>query len=290
MREDDNGTVFLNGEYLPADEAKVSVLDRGFIFGDGVYEVIPVYGGRLFRLPHHLDRLDHSLEGIRLANPLSHHRWQELLEHLVELNGGNDQSLYLQVTRGVAKRDHSFPPDTEPTVFAMSSPVGPVPETLREGIAAVSVEDFRWKLCHIKAIALLPNILLRQQAVDAGAAEAIMLRDGFVTEGAATNVFIVNNGVVLTPPKSNLLLPGVTRDLVVELCQQNGVPCVEGAISEMQLREADEIWLTSSTKEIIPVTRLDDQPVGSGGPGEVWRQLISLYQEYKQAFREGKVT
>lgn len=290
MREDDNGTVFLNGEYLPADEAKVSVLDRGFIFGDGVYEVIPVYGGRLFRLPHHLDRLDHSLEGIRLANPLSHKRWQELLERLIELNGGNDQSLYLQVTRGVAKRDHSFPPDTEPTVFAMSSPVGPVPEQLREGIAAVSVEDFRWKLCHIKAIALLPNILLRQQAVDAGAAEAIMLRDGFVTEGAASNVFIVNNGVVLTPPKSNLLLPGVTRDLVVELCQKNGVPCVEGAISEMQLREADEIWLTSSTKEIIPVTLLDDQPVGSGQPGAVWKQLIMLYQEYKQAFREGKVT
>ena len=289
MRDIGDSTVYLNGHFLPAGEAKVSVLDRGFIFGDGVYEVIPVYGGRLFRLPHHLDRLDHSLEGIRLANPLSHQTWQGLLEQLIEANGGGDQSLYLQVTRGVAKRDHSFPPDTEPTVFAMSSPVGPVPDTLREGISAVTVEDFRWKLCHIKAIALLPNILLRQQAVDAGATEAIMLRDGFVTEGAASNVFIVNNGVVLTPPKSNLLLPGITRDLVVELCRQNGVPCVEGAISEMQLREADEIWLTSSTKEIIPVTRLDEQPVGDGRHGEVWQRLIGLYQEYKQAFREGRV-
>lgn len=289
MAEIDNGTVYLNGEFLPALEAKVSVLDRGFIFGDGVYEVIPVYGGRLFRLQHHLDRLDNSLEGIRLANPLTHRQWQAILEQLVEENGAGDQSLYLQVTRGVARRDHSFPPDTEPTVFAMSNAVGPVPPGLREGIAAVTVEDFRWKLCHIKAIALLPNILLRQQAVDAGAAEAIMLRDAFVTEGAASNVFIVNNGVVLTPPKSNLLLPGVTRDLVVELCQQNGVPCVEGAISEMQLREADEIWLTSSTKEIIPVIRLDDLPVGGGKPGAVWQQLIGLYQDYKQAFREGKV-
>lgn len=289
MIEEESGTVYLNGDFLPAAEAKVSVLDRGFIFGDGVYEVIPVYGGRLFRLPHHLDRLDNSLEGIRLANPLSHKQWQTILEKLVEENGGGDQSLYLQVTRGVAKRDHSFPPDTEPTVFAMSSPTGPVPENLREGVAAVTVEDFRWKLCHIKAIALLPNILLRQQAVDAGAMEAIMLRDGFVTEGAASNLFIVNNGVVLTPPKSNLLLPGVTRDLVVELCQQHGIPCVEGAISEMHLREADEIWLTSSTKEIIPVTRLDDLPVGSGEPGDTWRKVIALYQEYKQAFREGKV-
>lgn len=282
------GTVYLNGEFLPAAEAKVSVLDRGFIFGDGVYEVIPVYGGRLFRLAHHLERLDHSLEGIRLANPLSHRTWQQCLEQLVAKNGGGDQSLYLQVTRGVARRDHSFPPDTEPTVFAMSSPVGPVPEQLRQGVAAVSVEDFRWKLCHIKTIALLPNILLRQQAVHAGAAEAIMLRDGFVTEGAASNVFIVNNGVVLTPPKSNLLLPGITRDLVVELCRQNSVPCVEGAISEMQLREADEIWITSSTKEIIPVTRLDDLPVGGGRPGPVWQQAIDLYQQYKQAFRQGK--
>ncbi|MGM0593399.1 MAG: D-amino acid aminotransferase [Pseudomonadota bacterium] len=282
------GTVFLNGQYLPAAEAKISVLDRGFIFGDGVYEVIPVYGGRLFRLPHHLERLDHSLQGIRLHNPLDHTTWQQRLEELIDRNGGGEQSLYLQVTRGVAPRDHRFPTHTEPTVFAMSTPLGPVPDTLREGVAAITVEDIRWKLCNIKAIALLPNILLRQQAADAGAAEAIMLRDGFVTEGSASNLFIVNNGVVLTPPKSNLLLPGITRDLVVELCHDNAVPCVEGAISQMQLQQADEIWLTSSSKEITPVIRLDQAPVGQGRPGPLWQRLIALYQTYKQAFREGR--
>jgi D-alanine transaminase len=284
-----NTIVYLNGEFLPADEAKISVLDRGFIFGDGVYEVIPVYGGRLFRLPHHLERLDHSLEGIRLANPMDHKYWQAVLEELIQRNGGGDQSLYLQITRGVAERDHSFPPDSEPTVFAMSKPVAEVAPELREGISAITVEDIRWKWCNIKAIALLPNILLRQQAIDNGAGEAIMLRDGFVTEGAASNIFIVNNGVVLTPPKSNLLLPGVTRDLVVELCHDSGVPCVEGAISEMQLRGADEIWITSSTKEIVPVVRLDGEPVGSSRPGALWLQLIDLYQNYKQAFRQGHI-
>lgn len=284
-----NYIVYLNGEFLPAGEAKISVLDRGFIFGDGVYEVIPVYGGRLFRLPHHLERLDHSLEGIRLDNPLDHSHWQAVLEELVQRNGGGDQSLYLQITRGVAERDHSFPPGGEPTVFAMSKPVAEATTPLREGISAITVEDIRWKWCNIKAIALLPNILLRQQAVDSGAGEAIMLRDGFVTEGAASNIFIVNNGVVLTPPKSNLLLPGITRDLVVELCHDNGIPCVEGAISEQQLREADEIWITSSTKEIVPVTRLDGAPVGHGEAGARWQELIDLYQSYKRAFREGRV-
>lgn len=288
MNESD-AIVYLNGEFLPADEAKISVFDRGFIFGDGVYEVIPVYGGRLFRLSNHLDRLDHSLENIRLANPLDHHYWKAILEELVQRNGGADQSLYLQITRGVAERDHGFPPGSEPTVFAMSKPVSEPTPDLREGISAITVEDIRWQWCHIKAIALLPNILLRQQAIDEGAAEAIMLRAGFVTEGAASNIFIVNNGVVLTPPKSNLLLPGITRDLVVELCRENGVPCVEGAISEQQLRAADEIWITSSTKEIVPVTHLDTGSVGTGRPGPVWQQLIDLYQEYKQAFREGRV-
>lgn len=288
MAEQDD-TVYLNGEFLPAKEAKISVLDRGFIFGDGVYEVIPVYGGRLFRLANHLDRLDHSLEGIRLANPLDHHYWQAILEELVQRNGGGDQSLYLQITRGVAERDHSFPPDSEPTVFAMSKPVTEPPADLRHGISAITVEDIRWKWCHIKAIALLPNILLRQQAVEQNAGEAVMLRDGFVTEGAASNIFIVKNGVVSTPPKSNLLLPGITRDLVVELCHSHAVPCAERAISEMQLRNADELWITSSTKEIVPVTRLDGGTIGSGRPGPVWQQLIDFYQEYKQAFREGRV-
>lgn len=281
-------TVYLNGEFLPAPEARVSVLDRGFIFGDGIYEVIPVYGGRLFRLAHHLERLDHSLEGIRMANPMSHGRWQGVLEELVRRNGGGDQSLYLQITRGVADRDHGFPPDTEPTVFAMSKPLEAVSPELREGIGAVTVEDIRWKWCNIKAIALLPNILMRQQAIDEGAAEAIMLREGLVTEGTASNIFIVSEGTVSTPTKSNLLLPGITRDLVVELCRDNAVPCREEPISEAQLRGADEIWITSSTREILPVTRLDGAMVGDGCPGPLWQRLIGLYQEYKQAFREGR--
>lgn len=281
--------VYLNGTFLPADQARVSVFDRGFMFGDGVYEVIPVYGGRLFRLPHHLDRLDHSLNGIHLANPMDHDRWGEVLGELVALNGGGDQSLYLQVTRGVAPRDHRFPDGITPTVFAMSDPVGPVSENLRAGVAAITAEDFRWQLCHIKAIALLPNILLRQQAIEQGAAETIMLRSGEVTEGAASNVFVVVGDTVVTPPKSNLLLPGVTRDLVVELCRQHNVPCEERAIDQETLRNADEVWLTSSTREILPVVQLDGRPVGAGRPGQLWHRLIDAYQAYKRSFRAGEV-
>lgn len=287
MSADDS--VYLNGEFLPADQACVSVLDRGFIFGDGVYEVIPVYGGRSFRLEHHLDRLDHSLAGIRLENPLPHERWGEVLEELVARNGGGDQSVYLQVTRGVARRDHAFPKDAAPTVFAMSSPLTEPPPGLRDGILAITLEDIRWRLCNIKAIALLPNILLRQQAIDQGAGEAIMLRDGEVTEGAAANVFVIQNGVVATPPKSNLLLPGITRDLVVEICRANAIPCEERALAEEELRAADEVWVTSSTKEVVPVTRLDGVPVGNGRPGPVWMRINDLYRDYKAAFRRGEV-
>ena len=282
-----NEIVYLNGDFLAATEAKVSVLDRGFVFGDGVYEVIPVYGGRLFRLDQHLDRLDQSLEGIRVAPPLDHKQWRGLLEELIQRNGGGDQSVYLQVTRGVANRDHAFPANVSPTVFAMSSPLGEVPEELRRGVSAVTMEDIRWKLCHIKAIALLPNILLRQQAIDQGAAEGIMIRDGFVTEGAATNVFAVLGAILVTPPKSNLLLPGITRDLIVELCREGGIELEERPLSEEELRGADEVWISSSTKEILPVTRLDGAPVGSGEPGPVWRRAIALYQTYKQEFRRG---
>ncbi|WP_303902164.1 D-amino acid aminotransferase [Thiohalomonas denitrificans] len=282
-------TVFLNGDFLPADEACISVLDRGFMFGDGVYEVIPVYGGRLFRLEHHLDRLDHSLDGIRLENPLPHSRWQSVLEELVRYNGGGDQSLYLQVTRGPARRDHAFPRNVNPTVFAMSSPLAAPSPELHKGISAVTLEDIRWKLCNIKAIALLPNILLRQQALDQGSAEAIMTRDGEVTEGAAANIFMVRNGTVITPPKSNLLLPGITRDLVVELCAHHGLPCEERPIEAAELRDADELWVTSSTKEVVPVTRLDGVPVGNGRPGPVWERMVELYQAYKEAFRRGEV-
>lgn len=284
----DSPTVYLNGDFLPADAARVSVLDRGFLFGDGVYEVIPVYGGRLFRLDPHLDRLDQSLEGIRLANPIDHAAWRRVLETLVERNGGGDQSVYLQVTRGVAARDHGFPKGVEPTVVAMSNPLprgGPPPS----GVEAITVEDIRWHYRHIKAITLLPNVLLRQQALDRGAAEAILLHDGQATEGAASNLFIVRGGVVTTPPKGSLLLPGITRDLVVELCRDHGVPWEEAPIFEADLREAEEVWLTSSTKEIMPVVRIDGTPVADGLPGPVWHRASALFRDYKAAFRRGEV-
>lgn len=287
----DGGIVYLNGGFLPAAEARISVLDRGFLFGDGVYEVIPVYGGRLFRVEPHLARLDQSLEGIRMANPLDHRQWSAVLRELVERNGGGNRSIYLQVTRGAAPRDHAFPAAATPTVFAMTTELASSesPPQLQSGIEAITVEDIRWAHCNIKAITLLPNVLLRQQALDAGAAEAILLRDGQATEGAASNLFIVRGGVIVTPPKSNLLLPGVTRDLVVELCRGEGMPCEETPIFESDLREAEELWLTSSTKEIVPVVRLDGVPVGDGRPGPLWRRMIDLYRAYKAAFCEGRV-
>jgi D-alanine transaminase len=285
----DSPIVYLNGKFLPLDQACVPVLDRGFIFGDGVYEVIPAYGGKLFRLAQHLDRLDHSLLGVRIANPLTHAAWEKMLVELIAKNaadGNPDHCIYLQVTRGVAKRDHAFPKGVTPTVFAMSSPLPPVPESYAtQGIAAVTLDDIRWKYCHIKAITLLPNILLRQEAVDKGATEAILVRDGEVTEGAASNVIIVKNNTVITPPKDPRLLPGITRDLILELAAQHGVAWREAAISERALREADEIWLTSSTKEIMPVTKLDDAAIGGGKPGPMWRRMTALFQDYKRELR-----
>ena len=280
---------YLNGEYLPLEQARVPVLDRGFIFGDGVYEVIPAYGGRLFRLPQHLQRLHDSLAAIRIDNPLTDEQWQTLLETLVEKNragGDNDQSVYLQVTRGVARRDHGFPKDTRPTVFAMSSPLASAdPQQMQAGVAAITLDDIRWRYCHIKTIALLPNILLKQQALEKGAVEAILVRDGEVTEGSASNIFIVRDGVIRTPAKSERLLPGITRDLIVELARDNGLPCEEGIIREDELHAADEVWLSSSTREILPVTRLDERPVGDGRAGPLWRRMIGIYQDYKQRLR-----
>ncbi|MFA7095573.1 MAG: D-amino acid aminotransferase [Gammaproteobacteria bacterium] len=282
--------VYLNGEFLPKDEARVSVLDRGFLFGDGVYEVIPVYGGRLFRLEQHLDRLDQSLVGIRLANPHTRPEWRQIIGQLVELQGGGDQSVYLQVTRGAApKRDHAFPADVRATVFAMSSPLTPnPPEVAQQGVAAITLEDIRWKYCHIKAVTLLANVLLRQQALDGGAVESILIRDGEVTEGAASNVFIVRAGELLTPPKGPFLLPGITRDLILELAAANGIPHREAAITEADLASAAEIWVTSSTREILPVTTLNGVPVGNGKPGPQWTRMAALFQAYKECLRSGE--
>lgn len=283
--------VYLNGEFLPEESARVPVNDRGFVFGDGVYEVIPAYGGRLFRLEEHLLRLQHSLDGVRINNPLSVEQWRQMLTELLERNDGarQDMSVYLQVTRGVAKRDHAFPAGVTPTVYASASPISPLSQqACDEGVAVVCLPDIRWQHCNIKAITLLPNVLLRQQAVDAGAVEAILVRDGLVTEGAASNVFMVRDGVIVTPPKSQYLLPGITRDLVLEIAQSAGLKVLEQCFTPEELRQADEIWLTSSTREVVAVTRLDGAPVGDGRPGAVWAQVYALYQDYKQRLREGE--
>lgn len=277
--------VFLNGKFLPLSKANVSVLDRGFLLGDGIYEVIPVYSGKLFRLDQHLQRLDDSLKGVQITPPYNHEEWEKILMDLVSRTEGDDQSVYLQITRGVApKRDHEFPKNITPTVFAMSNAFSlPDSGLLETGISVITLEDIRWRYCNIKAITLLANVLSRQQALDEGAMDAILVRDGDAIEGAASNLFIVKDNTIITPPKSEKLLPGITRDLILELAQANSIPYKEAIISEMDLESADEIWLSSSTKEILPVTLLNNKVVGNGKPGHVWQQMLSIYQEYKQS-------
>jgi D-alanine transaminase len=279
----ENDIVYLNGRFLPLKEARISVLDRGFLFGDGVYEVIPAYGGRLFRLDEHLARLESSLDQVRIRPLLTHQEWQTILERLLPDN--RDRSVYLQVTRGVAeKRDHAMPARPTPTVFAMSSELE-APYDVDAGVGAITLDDTRWKLCQIKAITLLANILLRQEAIDRNCAEAILVRNGVVSEGAASNVFAVIDGVLVTPPKSHDLLPGITRDLVLELAQDNAIEAREAGIPAERLSVADEIWLTSSTREILPVVELDGKSVGTGAPGPIWRRMHGIYQTYKQSLR-----
>ncbi|MDP3421797.1 MAG: D-amino acid aminotransferase [Thiobacillus sp.] len=274
---------YLNGDYLALADAKISVLDRGFVFGDGVYELVPVYSNKPFRLDEHLRRLQGSLDGIRLANPHDAAGWRERILKLIDLQDFADQSLYIQVTRGVAPRDHAFPKAATPTVFMFAQPlVTATPAQKAAGVCAVTAVDNRWLRCNIKAISLLANILLRQQAVDADCAETLMLRDGFLTEGAASNIFIVKDGVLLAPPPSNLMLTGITYDVVRELAVAHGMPHAVRAISEAELRAADEVWMTSSTKEIMPIVRLDGARVGAGVPGPLAQQMDALYQAFKQ--------
>jgi D-alanine transaminase len=282
-------TIYLNGEYMPIEEAKISVLDRGFIFGDGVYEVIPVYSRKVFRLESHLHRLQYSLDGIKLPNPHSDAEWKAIINELVKRNAEQDQYLYLHITRGAAKRDHAFPnPPVKPTVFMMSNPLlTPPDELLHSGVGAVSAEDNRWLRCDIKAIALLPNVLLRQLAVDAGCAETILIRPGsnsepeFMTEGAASNIFVVKNGKLLAPPKDNLMLPGITYDVVLEIAAANHIPHEVRRIAAIEVFGADELLLTSSTKEVLAITTLDGKPVGTGKPGAMFAKLHQLYQDFK---------
>lgn len=284
----DDTKVYLNGRSVARAQACVPVMDRGFLFGDSVYEVIPVYGGHLFRLGHHLDRLDHSLGAIRMANPLTHEAWGGILTDLVDQRPGEDQSVYLQVTRGVAdKRDHAIPDGIAPTVFAMATPLAPIdPSVATDGVAAITLDDLRWERCDIKATTLLANVLARQIAKERGAFEAILTRGGLALEGAASNLFVFAAGRLVTPPKSRFLLPGITRDLVIELAQSNHIPLSEADIPVATLLGADEVWLTSSTREVMPVTRLDGRPVATGRPGPIWRRMNELYQAYKARLRQ----
>lgn len=280
--------IYLNGDFMPLEEASIPVLDRGFIFGDGVYEVIPVYSRKPFRLAEHLRRLQHSLDGIRLRNPHTIGEWTHLFEQIIAGNESNDQSLYLHVTRGVARRDHAFPKGVSPTVFIMSNPLlTPPAEWLEIGVAAITATDNRWLRCDIKAISLLPNVLLRQLAIDTDAVETVLLRDGFMTEGAASNIFVVKDEVLLAPPKNHLMLPGITYDVILELAEARQISYEVREVSEHEVRTADELLLTSSTKEILPITWLDGKPVGSSKPGELFAVLYGLYQEYKVTVMRG---
>jgi len=277
-------TVYLNGAFMPIADAKVPAMDRGFLFGDGAYEVIPVYSRRPFRLSEHLRRLQHTLDGIRLANPHDEAEWTRLIGEIVGRNEGEDQSVYLQITRGAdSRRNHAFPARVTPTVFIMSEPLGTPPPAQREnGIAVVSAPDVRWLRCDLKTISLLANCLLRQQAIEAGCVETILFRDGFMTEGAASNIFAIRSGVLLAPPKNHLMLPGITYDVVLELAARHGLPCEVRDVLEAEARGADELWMTSSTKEVLPIVLLDGQPVGAGRPGPIFAQMYAWYQAFKQ--------
>jgi D-alanine transaminase len=253
------------------------------MLGDGVYELIPVYQRQPFRLDEHLRRLQHSLDGIRLANPLPEAHWREVIGEVVAAHEADDQSVYLQVTRGAAPRDHAFPAHVVPTVLVISNPLSrPEPGQYERGVCAVSTPDIRWGRCDLKTLNLLPNVLAKQKAVEAGCVECILFRDGWLTEGAASNIFVVKDGVILAPVKDHRVLPGITYDLVLELAQADGLACEVRDISEAEVRGADELWLTSSSREVQAIVRLDGLPVGEGAPGDLYRRMYSLYQEFKK--------
>ena len=277
----------LNGELMPLADAKIPVLDRGFIFGDGVYEVIPAYARALFRLPEHLARLAYSLREVRIANPHDAAGWTKLLETVVARNPWDDQAVYLQVTRGAAPRTQEFPKTpVTPTVFVMANPLKtPTPEQREQGVAVVTRDDFRWQRCDIKSVSLLANCLLKQEAEDAGAVETLLVRDGNLTEASTCNVFLVKNGTIVNPPKDHLILPGITYDLVLELARANGLPVDVRPIAAAELLDADEVWLSSSSREVLPITRIDGRPVGGGKPGPVYTRMHRLFQDYKARSR-----
>lgn len=274
--------VYLNGDLVPLSEAKISVLDRGFIFGDGVYELVPVYARQPFRLPHHLARLARSMSGIGLANPHSDAQWEAIVRDLVARQPFADQSVYLQVTRGVAKRDHAFPKDARPTVFLMASPLSvPTREQVENGVAVITAEDNRWRRCDLKTTSLLGNVLMRQLAAEAGAIETVMFRDGYLTEASASNVLVVLNGTIVAPPKDNLILPGITYDATFEFARDAGMAVAMRPVRKEEALGADEMWLTSSTKEVLAVTTVDGKPFRNGKPGPLFRRIWDVFQSRK---------
>jgi D-alanine transaminase len=274
--------VFLNGKFVALADAQVSVLDRGFIYGDGVYELVPVYGREPFRMPHHLARLQHSLDGIGLTNPYTEAQWSTVIRELIARQPFADQGVYFQITRGVAKRDHAFPKGVPPTVFMMSNPLPtPTREQVEQGVAVVTADDNRWHRCDLKTISLLGNVLMRQLAADAGAIETVMFRDGFLTEASASNVLIVKDGTIVVPPKDNLILPGITYDAAMEFARDAGIALSVRPVPKAEALSADEMWLSSSTKEVLAITTVDGKPFAGGKPGPVFRRIWELFQARK---------
>ncbi len=281
---------YLNGEFTTLRDAKISVMDRGFIFGDGVYEVVPVYAGRPFRLAEHMARLDRSLGELRIANPMTVAQWHDLVTKLIAAyaqsigaaDENTDQLVYIQITRGVAMRDHVMVQGVTPTVFAMSNKMSPAkPSDRAEGAACVTADDFRWQKAHIKSTSLAGAVLSRQLSADQGALETVMFRDGFLSEAAASNVWVVKNGVVMGPPRDHLVLEGIRYGLIEGLCRDAGIGFELRRIPREEVFAADELLLSSATKEVLPVTRLDGRPIGSGQPGPIYQQLYALYQRAK---------
>ena len=280
-------TVYLNGEFMPLENATISPLDRGFIFGDGVYEVIPYYAGRGLRAVEHLKRLQRSLDELQIDNPYPIARWESLIASLVDRNGGGNIGIYIQVTRGVAKRDFPPPKGLTQTVFMMANPLAtPKPEVYETGISCVSLDDSRWLRCQVKATALLGAVLLKHEGNLAGADEVVLFRDGYLTESSASNIAAVKGGVILCPPMDNLILAGITYELMIELARQHGMPLEIRRVHRREVKKADELWIMSSTKEVVPIVKLDDRPIGHGEnvgkPGPLFRQMRKLFDEYKR--------
>ncbi len=276
--------VYLNGSFLPIGEARVSVLDRGFIYGDGVYEVIPAYRRAPFRMPHHLRRLQASLDGIRLANPMDDAGWEDVVRDLIARQPFDDQSVYLQVTRGVAKRDHAFPRGVPATVFMMSNPLTlPSREQVERGVAVVTAEDNRWLRCDLKTTSLVGNVLMRQLAADHDAIETVLFRNGWLTEASASNVLVVRGGAIVAPPKDHQILPGITYDATIEFARAAGMAMEIRPVRREEALAADEMWISSSTKEVLAVTSVDGKPFRGGVPGPMFRRMYAVFQDHKPA-------